>query len=1074
MKLHDLSLVFAAAALFAAPLCAQAPAADPYRDEPFVFERSDTTVTMKADGTGDTVQHVILRVQSEGVARQFSVLNLSYASANSTGSMDFVRVHKPDGTTVNTPVDDAMEMPAEVSREAPMYSDVKEKHLPVRSLAAGDRLEYQFHTVTTKALAPGQFWGAEHFIVQGGVILSQTLTLQVPAQTYVQVWSPNHPAAPLTRDGMKIWTWTSSQTKASARDENGKMTAADVKDPDEDSDGRKLPSVAWTTFHSWAEVGDWYRSLAEQRLQPTATVRTKADELTKNAKTPQEQAEALYRFVATQIRYISISFGVGRFQPHTPDEVLDHGYGDCKDKDTLLESLLRAKGLTTAPVLIGAGIAPVPDVPSPAVFNHVITTVELPGIGRSWLDSTAEVAPFRVLVPMIRDQNALVVPSTGLASLQKTPANPPFPYLDRYDSVTTLDAKGVLKGHIELTSRSDSELGFRLMMQRLAPAQWDEAMQYVSSAMNFGGKVSHADLRQSDPAAPVHLSYDYVREDFGDWQNNRIYSNLPALAVTTIDKDKAPEHNIDLGAPRTMEAHSTITLPQGDRVELPEAVHVKRDYATYDETYRFVGGKLITDRLVVVKQHKLAKEQWKDYLAFQKAIGMNDGETYIQLIPPADGTSAGAATTSKATETYSASAQYLINQMTAAWKRHDLDAVRTSLQVAVQQYPDAPYVHSWQGFVAVQDQQYDEAIADYNDELKLHPEESHVAALLSSVYAKQKRYAEALKVLKDYSGPRTRELISAMVSTQRRMGDYAGALATDDDYLSSHPTDVQVQVDRNQMLYDLHRYPDAAAAAKKTMEGSDDPYLINNEVYLLSEMKTDLPFAEEQSRRSISMLEKRTAGYSIDAANSKAFADSSNLTASWDTLAYILMLEGKPKEALPYFEASWFNRQDIAVGNHLAQAYEALGRKGDALATGRMALLTDHAADSKDDYAEVKALVTRLENNPAKPSASQPFSLQELHTLRVQKPVGAEGGGTVRVQLAIEGIAAAMLVSGNDSLKPAVDKVRNLKISGATPPGSEARLLRDGVLYCGKTSDNCLFVFMPTSGIAAEGAEQKE
>jgi hypothetical protein len=82
--------------------------------------------------------------------------------------------------------------------------------------------------------------GAEHFLVQGGVVLEQSLTLAVPEKTYVQVWSPNHRTTPVTRDGMQVWTWTSSQTKASARDENGKMTVAEVKDPDEDADGRKL------------------------------------------------------------------------------------------------------------------------------------------------------------------------------------------------------------------------------------------------------------------------------------------------------------------------------------------------------------------------------------------------------------------------------------------------------------------------------------------------------------------------------------------------------------------------------------------------------------------------------------------------------------------------------------------------------------------------------------------------------------------------------------------------------------------------------------------------------------------
>ena len=155
----------------AAPVYAQPT--DPYRDEPLVFERLDTAVTMHADGTGETTQHVILRVQSEGTARQFSVLSVAYASANEQGGFDFVRVHKADGTTVETPTDGSMEMPAEVTRDAPVYSDIKEKHLPVRSLSVGDRLEYQTHTTRTRAEAPNQFWGAEHVALNAGVVLSQ-------------------------------------------------------------------------------------------------------------------------------------------------------------------------------------------------------------------------------------------------------------------------------------------------------------------------------------------------------------------------------------------------------------------------------------------------------------------------------------------------------------------------------------------------------------------------------------------------------------------------------------------------------------------------------------------------------------------------------------------------------------------------------------------------------------------------------------------------------------------------------------------------------------------------------------
>jgi len=147
-----------------------AVAAD-FQKEALVFERSETAIRMHADGTGERVTHIWLRLQSEGAARQFGVLAFSYAASNETPHITLVRVHKPDGSTIETPVTDAIDMPAAVSREAPLYSDLKEKHLPVRSLATGDTLEYEVHVTIAKAQAPGQFWGAQHFTAPGTFII---------------------------------------------------------------------------------------------------------------------------------------------------------------------------------------------------------------------------------------------------------------------------------------------------------------------------------------------------------------------------------------------------------------------------------------------------------------------------------------------------------------------------------------------------------------------------------------------------------------------------------------------------------------------------------------------------------------------------------------------------------------------------------------------------------------------------------------------------------------------------------------------------------------------------------------
>jgi len=611
------------------------PVVDPYAKEAVVIERMETTYRMNDDGTGERNIHVVARVKSEGAAQQFGDLTFPYASANETLHVKYVRVKKPDGTVVETPPTNAIDMPAGVTRQAPLYSDLKEVHLPVRSVSVGDTLEYEIDASIDKAEAPGQFWGTEHFPApETVVVLAGIFTLDVPADKYVQVWSPHHKPAITEENGRRIYTWKLAQLLTAPKKSADQPKKPAAKDPDEDADGRKLPSIAWTTFHTWAEVGNWYRGLELTQSQPTDAIREKANELTKSAKTPEEQVRALYNYVSTQTRYVGIDFGIGRYKPHLAEEILANQYGDCKDKDTLLESLLRAKGFASAPALIGAGIAPVPDVPSPAVFNHVITTVELP-VGRVWLDSTPDSAPFRYLSAVLRDQKALVVPTDAPAQLVSTPAKSPYAFAERFEATGALDDKGKLTASMVATYHDDAEVAVRMLARSVAPAQWDKASQYISALTGFGGTTSDTQFKNvNDPGAPVVMTYDYTRSPYGDWNDLRIVPLFPVVEFPALESDNtAPRQDIDLGAPRALTALATIHLPAGYQVNLPDPIHVKTGFATFDKTYKYENGEIVAERDIVVLKNKIPRADWKSYQTFTKNIDLGS-EAWIQLIPP--------------------------------------------------------------------------------------------------------------------------------------------------------------------------------------------------------------------------------------------------------------------------------------------------------------------------------------------------------------------------------------------------------------------------------------------------------
>jgi len=1096
-----------------APPVARPSSADAYRNEALVFEKYDTTYRMNADGTGERDLHVRMRVQSDGAAQQFGVLAFSYASASETPQIKYVRVYKPDGSTVDTPASDAIDMPADVTREAPLYSDLKEKHLPVRSLSPGDTLEYEVDTAINKPETPGEFWGADHFTPPGTlVVLDESLTLDVPADKYVQVWSPNHKPAVAEQNGRRVYRWNVAQlVTAPKRTADDTSAPAPPKDPDEDSDGRKLPSVAWTTFHSWAEVGDWYRSLALQQAQPSDALRAKAAELTSAAKTPEEQVQALYAYVSGNTRYVGIDFGIGRYKPHSAAEVMADQYGDCKDKDTLLEALLRAKGFSTAPALIGAGIAPVPEVPSPAVFNHVITTVNLPG-GRIWLDSTPLSAPYRYLSAVIRDQKALVVPESGVAELVATPANAPYPFSARFEAVGSLDAEGKMTAKMTATYHDDDEVAVRAAARTLAPAEWDKASQYLSSAMGFGGTTSNTQFKNTgDPTVPMVLTYDYSRHPFGDWDNKLIVPLFPALEFTPLDSDTtAPDDDIQLGAPRTLTAISRIQLPDGFRPDLPDPIHVKTDFATFDKTYRYEGNQIIAERDIVVLKNKVDKADWKKYQSFTKDISLSS-EAWIRLMqapkqsvtvqklvaPPPGQTASRTIQTDKGPVTIvtlkpepsapvaspappadtpvdtpaDASADDLMKLAMQRMITRDWGGAREILDKANAKNPQELNLWAAYGIIAeMEDHDYDRARSDFRKELSLHPENQMAVGSLAEVQNRSGDSVGARQTLAQFLDHHTGslQLELFLVNLETRADDYDAALKTLQKAADQNPDNRTLQLQISDTLIRLHRNDEAAAAAKSVLDGTDDPALLNDGAYILSESGSDLALAEDTSRKSISKLEEESATLTTDQVNSQAFARATLLTAAWDTLGWILFKEGKLDQARPLLEAAWHAGLRAENADHLGQLYEAMGQKEEALTAYGFAQTACTGTTPQDVHAHITESVERLKAEGVKSrSETGTQALQNLRTYKVARPAGISGWGTFRLEITTAGVVESQQMSGEQKLagiKPSIDK---MKFAALLPPDSKAHLLRSAVVSCSMGS-TCEVVLVPDGGLQTE------
>jgi len=1034
-----------------------AAAAISYDGEAVVIEQLESSFRYSPDGTGEKNSHIRVKVQTEAGARQLSVLSFPYASANESVKIQSLHVLHSDGTSTETPAADAMDMAAPVTQQAPLYSDLKVQQIPVRGLRVGDTLEFSVLIERKNAESPGQFWDKFSF-TKNAVVLAEKMTLDVPADKYVQVWSPTLTPIVSEKAGRRIYEWSGNQLKPTPSGQKKD------KDPAEVAAGKK-PQAAWTTFHTWQEVGDWYRALAVPRTVVTEALRAEANEITRQATTPEAQVQAIYSFVATRIRYVGVDFGVGRYQPHAAAEVLANQYGDCKDKDTLLEALLHAKGFTSAPALIGVNIDLVPEVPSPGFFNHVITTVTLPS-GKLWMDTTTEIAPFQVLISELRDKDALVIPASGAAAIEHTPAQTPFPFVDHFEAVATLKADGELTGHVEANFRSDRELLVRLIARNIAPAQWDKGSQYLANILGFSGTTSNSNFaRAEDTGTPMRVSYDYTKKPFGDWDNLRIVPLFPVLTLPEAP-EKQPTEQINLGALRKESSISRIRLPENFGAALPDAVHVKTAFATYDKTYKLEGGELTAEKTLVVLQSKLPVVSWEDYKKFAKDISLG-GEMWVQLNKQL--------TVAKGPQRKvvgNAEAAKLITEATVLERAKDWDGALKKLDAAKKISDEQPYLWSNYAYVEMAQKKSKDAKKHFRRELELHPDESYVVTLYAGLLNRTGETEEARSLLGDFLKNHSPEpgnaLLLASIEAKTSLPDAIATLRTTNE---AQPENMQVWNALGDYLVRNRQNAEAAVLAKKHLDGTEDSGILNDAAYLLAKSNVDLPFAEQKTRKALEILDGQTSAATVSEANARSFERSSLLAAAWDTLGFILLGQNKLDEARDYMEASWKNRPDREIGEHYALLLE---KQGDANAALRIYELCRSLRGPETSQKSIDSSIERLKKAGASSMVGSDATLvlqqERVFKMKFRSPCHSFCSATFRLQLAAGSSLSLMRVSGEALLDEAKETIKQLTLPHLVPTHSAGRILRDAVLSCSAGTGMCDFSLMPLGNIKAERA----
>jgi tetratricopeptide (TPR) repeat protein len=1022
------------------------PSDGAYSKEPYVFEEIERKVRFEADGTGQRDVAWRVRVQSESAVREFGLITYPFASSFESLEVLFVHVRKPDGTVIETPPSDIQELDTAISRQAPMYTDEREKHIAVKSLAVGDVLEAHLRWIIHEPMARGHFW-YDHSYYHFGICLRETLQVDVPAKVDVKFRTSGPEPLIREEDGRRLYDFESSNLK---KFEESKL-------PEKNFHGAPPPDIQISSFLSWEEVGNWFGSLEQPKVKVTPEIQTKAKELIEGKSSEDEKLRAIYDFVSTRFRYIGIDLGHGRYTPHAASEVLVNRYGDCKDKHTLFAALLQAAGITAYPVLISSQHRVDPSFPTMSLFNHVITAVSR-GDSFLFLDTTPEVAPYGVLMQNLRDRKVLVIPGSAPSLLVSTPSDLPFPSVERVRVDSSIDSQGTLDAKIHLEERGDGEIVLRLVYHSTRQNRWQELTQKLATGMSLVGSVSEVSVAQPDDTRkPFWLDFSYHRTDYPDWKEHRVILPAPRFFITALNEEqKLSKDPLPLGAPNDITYDVTMKFPQGFKPIVPKNVEQDTEFAEFTANYSLENDALrgIFHLKSVAREIPGAKRSEFNSLATsidetsRRYIGVSgspaSGVQVVASPSPAKTTAAGSSPAQSLYEAakraekdgkYETSAQ-LYEQVVAldpnhmeAWNALGYDYGKlgqqqkeeAALRKALALDPAARWAHYNLGNVLMAQKKYDEAISEYQKEIETKSNNSLVHLNLGRVYVLSGQPEKAIPELQT-----------------------AATLM---------PTSAAVQFNLGLAYAKTGRPEKAAEAFNRSVELEPTAERKNSVAYQMALDNLQLDQAEKYATSATEYAVGKTKDISLDHVSSGDMRLAALVGEYWDTLGWVKFQQGKFSDAEKYVRSAWQVRSIGEIGDHLGQIYERQGRKAEAIEMYSLAVAAPNAMP--ETRQRLIALVGGEADTNRLIEQAQ-GKLAKNRTLEVKNAHSADGIAEFWI-LVVPGpkVIAVKFISGDEALHPFSTEIEATSFPKSFPDDSEIRLLRRGKLSCSRSSDNC-------------------
>lgn len=623
-------------ALVSAPL----PLHDDKTDAVLLY--SDEVVTVESENKVKTVvrkAHKILRPDGRG----FGMVRVPFNSREKITSLRGWCI-PAQGKDYEVKEKDAIETSLFEIADSELINDVKDKFLQIPAADLGNIVGFQYEKEEQPYVLQ-DIWPFQQTVP----VREAHYTLQLPPGWEYKATFLNAPEVKPAQSGNQ-WQWSVSDVKA--------LKKEDEMPPWKGIVGQMVVSyypaggaVPGKTFSDWRQMGNWYTELARGRTDPSPEIKQRVTVLTGGTTSQLEKMRAIARFVQKDIRYVAIELGIGGWQPHPAAEVFAHRYGDCKDKATLMKTMLEQIGIESYPVSINTERGSVTaDTMPHLAFDHVISAIRLPEglddpslyatykhpkLGKIlFFDATNEVTPFGQIGGYLQANYGLLVGPEG-GELLLLPKQPGSMNSIRRTGKLTLTPQGALTGDFE-----EIRVGDRAAEQREAlrsVTKDADRIKPIESLLSHSlptFQITKATLvNLQETSQPFEYRYSIVAPNYAKPAGNLVLVRPRVIGTKSsglLETKESRQSPVEFDGPALDTDTFEITLPPGYEVdELPPATDLNYSFASYHSKTEASGNALRYTRTFEIKELSVPTSKVEELKTLYRRIASDERNTAV-------------------------------------------------------------------------------------------------------------------------------------------------------------------------------------------------------------------------------------------------------------------------------------------------------------------------------------------------------------------------------------------------------------------------------------------------------------